>query len=161
MKANSVSVLLCSLSFTSPPRGLTLTVSTCVWLKHTSLLTCCSTSYEAQLWTIPLKRPLVVCTLVVQIGSGFDPSWAQVRSSRCFVRPAQTLWPLKTSALDSEGGFCTNWRARTEQVFMLGTHSNNSCFHWLVPLCLAQGQLIREMHCCPERLQWETCCTWL
>lgn len=73
----------------------------------------------------------------------------------CWVR---TL--LNTSALNHEGSLCTNCKTKTEQVFMLHTYSNSSCFLWLVPLSLAEGQLIREIHSGGEQLESETC-VWL
>lgn len=40
---------------------------------------------------------------------------------------------------------------------MLHTYSDSSCFLWLVPLSLAEGQLIREIHSGGEQLELETC----
>lgn len=75
-----------------------------------------------------------------------------------FLCPVQIAWPPVTPALDIEGLFLGKQAPQNRAGIV---HGNNSCFHWLVPLSVAQGQLITEMHCCREWLKWETLHTWL
>lgn len=64
---------------------------------------------------------LLVRTVVVQIWV-----WSILDSGKTVV---VLFVSGNSSALDYEGSFPTNWHTRIDQVFMLGTHSNNSCFH--------------------------------